>query len=124
MGEVIEHLYTAPELVLSFIKTFLAPEGFLIIGTPNAVSMDKRLSILKGENPYEKIRKDNTNPGHFREYTADELQQIGRQIGLKAESIEYHDFSPATRNIHLLKNINPAFKDYLSAVFLLPNCMT
>ncbi|MDJ0580405.1 methyltransferase domain-containing protein [Crocosphaera sp.] len=121
MGEVIEHLYTSPELVLSFIKTFLVPGGFLIIGTPNAVSIDKRLSMFNGKNPYEKIRKDNTNPGHFREYTADELEKIGQQIGLKAESIEYKDFSQANRKIHLLKNINPAFKDYLSAVFLFPN---
>lgn len=103
MGEVIEHLYTAPELVLAFLKTFLNDGGFLIIGTPNAVSLQKRLQMLRGINPFEKIRKNNRDPGHFREYTGAELQQIGAEIGLVCQSIEYQDFGESSVSNERLK---------------------
>src|SRR5262245_6042356 len=37
-AEVIEHLYTAPELVLPFLAHLLAPGGLLLLQTPNAAS--------------------------------------------------------------------------------------
>ena len=120
MVEVVEHLYTAPDLVFSFIKTFLNSTGILIVGTPNAVSVQKRIKMLIGKNPYEMIRKDNTNPGHFREYTADELKEIFQRVELKCQELEYHDFSSLkTKSIvlkHWIKQFNVSFKDYLSIV--------
>jgi SAM-dependent methyltransferase len=73
MAEVIEHLYTSPTLVLSFLKTLLKPEGVLIIQTPNALAFWKRIKPLLGIHPYELIREDCSNPGHYREYTKQEL---------------------------------------------------
>lgn len=35
MAEVLEHLYTAPELVLDFVKSLLIDDGRLILQTPN-----------------------------------------------------------------------------------------
>jgi hypothetical protein len=75
-AEVIEHLYTAPELVLSYLRTLLVPAGLLLLQTPNAASIRKRLRLLLGQNPFERIRVDATNPGHFREYTTAELHEI------------------------------------------------
>jgi len=80
-AEVIEHLYTAPERVLRFLHSLLAPGGALILQTPNAAALRKRLKLLAGRNPYERIRPDRSNPGHFREYTVAELLGILGQTG-------------------------------------------
>ena len=80
-AEVIEHLFTAPELVLSYVRGLLAPRGALILQTPNAASLRKRIKLAAGRNPFERIRPDPANPGHFREYTARELAQILSQAG-------------------------------------------
>jgi len=81
MAEVIEHLYTSPKLVLQCIATWLDKKGYLIIQTPNAVSLGKRLKMLMGKHPYGMIRETRSNPGHFREYTIGELISISRGVG-------------------------------------------
>jgi 2-polyprenyl-3-methyl-5-hydroxy-6-metoxy-1,4-benzoquinol methylase len=73
MAEVIEHLHTSPALVLRFLKTLLADSGILIVQTPNAASLHKRIKLLLGRNPYDLIVEDVSNPLHFREYTKAEL---------------------------------------------------
>jgi SAM-dependent methyltransferase len=83
LAEVIEHLYTSPELVLKEIKNWLNKEGILIIQTPNAVSLPKRLKMMFGIHPFEKIRLNSLNPGHFREYTLEELVYIVESVGFK-----------------------------------------
>lgn len=92
MAEVIEHLYTAPTLVLNFINSFLNPGGYLIIQTPNAASLSKRIELLMGTNPYELIRETRDNPGHFREYTKNELVAIARKSGFKPYHCEYKNY--------------------------------
>jgi trans-aconitate methyltransferase len=87
-AEVIEHLYTAPELVLAFVRTLVAPGGALVIQTPNAASAAHRIKLLIGRNPYERIRLDSTNPGHFREYTIPELRAIVQDAGFRVESVD------------------------------------
>lgn len=86
-AEVMEHLYTAPELVLAYLHSLLNPVGSLIIQTPNAASLRKRLKLLVGWNPYERIRPDRSNPGHFREYTSAELRRILNEGGFAVESL-------------------------------------
>jgi 2-polyprenyl-3-methyl-5-hydroxy-6-metoxy-1,4-benzoquinol methylase len=75
-AEVVEHLYTAPDLVLAYLRQLLRPEGILILQTPNAAALRKRVKLLLGLNPFERIRLDRANPGHFREYTLTELREI------------------------------------------------
>ncbi len=87
MAEVIEHLYTAPQLVLAFLRTLLAEDGRIIVQTPNAASLTKRIKLILGRNPYEMIRIDTTNPGHFREYTVRELERVANIAGLRRESV-------------------------------------
>jgi SAM-dependent methyltransferase len=88
LAEVIEHLYTAPELVLSFLKTLITPGGTLVIQTPNAAAATRRIKLLLGRNPYERIRVDNTNPGHFREYTERELRSILGDAGFEVREVD------------------------------------
>lgn len=103
MAEVIEHLYTSPSLVLGFLKSLLNPGGHLIVQTPNGVSIGRRLKMLSGSNPFELIREDNTNPGHFREYTERELRDYGRKLGMKtAQCIHTHCID--MRYIYALKS--------------------
>lgn len=98
MAEVVEHVYTAPELFLSSMKSWLQPGGILIIQTPNAVFLPKRLKMLFGFHPFEKIRQNSSNPGHFREYTLSELTHIARSSGLRVVSSSRKNyFSPANR---------------------------
>jgi SAM-dependent methyltransferase len=82
-AEVLEHLYTSPALVLAALKRLLAPGGVLIIQTPNAASLPKRLKLLAGRNPFELIREDRSNPGHFREYTLDEIRRFAEQTNFE-----------------------------------------
>lgn len=85
LAEVLEHLYTAPELVLGFLETLLTADGLLVLQTPNAASLPKRIKLLLGRNPYERIRLDARNPGHFREYTRRELHGLARDLGFQVE---------------------------------------
>lgn len=90
MAEVIEHLYTSPTLVLGFLQSLLRPGGLLIVQTPNALAIGRRFKMLFGRHPFELIRENPHNPGHFREYAARELEKYGRQLGLALVHSEHH----------------------------------
>jgi SAM-dependent methyltransferase len=82
-GEVIEHLHVAVVPVLRFLASALRPGGHLILQTPNATALPKRLRMLLGRNPYEPIRDEPGNPGHFHEYTLGELLEAIDMAGLE-----------------------------------------
>ncbi len=82
MAEVIEHLHTSPIWVLKYLAGLMNAGAFLVVTTPNAVALPKRLRVLLGGNPNELIREEVSNPGHFREYTLAELIQLGHAAGL------------------------------------------
>ncbi len=92
LGEVIEHLYSAPASVLGFIGSFLKPGGSLVIQTPNAARLVNRIALLIGRNPYEQIRENRDNPGHFREYTSKELLEIAAASGYVVERCEIRNY--------------------------------
>jgi SAM-dependent methyltransferase len=100
-AEVVEHLYTAPELVLAYLREILAPDGVLLLQTPNAVALRKRVKMLLGSNPFELIRTDRANPGHFREYTARELQDALRGAGFEIEKVWMKYYFDARHADHL-----------------------
>jgi 2-polyprenyl-3-methyl-5-hydroxy-6-metoxy-1,4-benzoquinol methylase len=89
MAEVIEHLYTSPDRVLAFLYTLVKPGGRLILQTPNAVALGRRIAMLLGRNPFELIREDRLNPGHFREYTTGELMTYAIRHGFSVERIQH-----------------------------------
>ncbi|MDQ8183353.1 methyltransferase domain-containing protein [Pelagicoccus sp. SDUM812005] len=86
-AEVIEHLYTSPEQVLNCLKQLLRPGGRILVQTPNAAALKKRLRLLSGRNPYELIRLDRGNPGHFRELTVADLKRYALGCGLQVEGL-------------------------------------
>lgn len=81
--EVIEHLYVAPVPVLRFLASGLREGGHLILQTPNATALPKRLRMLLGRNPYDSIRDEPANPGHFHEHTVRELLLVVEAAGLE-----------------------------------------
>jgi SAM-dependent methyltransferase len=85
MAEVIEHLHSSPVTVLRHVATWLRPGGAILLQTPNAVALHKRVRMLAGRNPLEPIRDDARNPGHFHEYTLDELREAAARAGLAVE---------------------------------------
>ena len=100
MAEVIEHLHTSPVTVLRHVATWLRPGGAILIQTPNAVALHKRLRMLAGRNPLEPIRADARNPGHFHEYTLGELRGAAAEAGLRVggwRAENYFGSSPGAR---------------------------
>ena len=122
-AEVVEHLPTAPQQVFRFLASGLARSGLLVVQTPNATSLDKRLKMLSGTNPYELIREDWTNPGYFREYTKAELVSMAKDAGLELVRHEYRSYfkSPrlAMKFIDLLVVPFPFLRRGQTAVFRL-----
>jgi SAM-dependent methyltransferase len=111
MAEVIEHLHRSPVGVLEGIGTWLAPGGALLLQTPNAVALHKRLRMLAGRNPIEPIRPDPSNPGHFHEYTLGELREAAGAAGLAVSgwrADNYFGARPAARAYALLGRVLPA----------------
>lgn len=85
--EVIEHLHVPATRVLRFLATGLAPDGRLVLQTPNATALPKRIRMMFGRNPYEPIRDEPGNPGHFHEYTVPELRAAVEGAGLEVERL-------------------------------------
>jgi len=116
MAEVVEHLYTSPLFIFKLLKGCMKAGGYLIVQTPNAADLTKRMKLALGVNPYELIREDQSNPGHFREYTADELQQYFNGAGLQTEDIKFCDYWPHSGIRRILEQIVPSFKRGITAV--------
>lgn len=124
-GEVIEHLYTAPSLVLGFLASLLMPGGKLILTTPNAVAVARRVALALGRHPYEMLRESRSNPGHVREYTWRELESAGKSAGLvtfRAYLVNYfaHD-RPITTAVYKVCGVVPSLRDGITMVFDKPN---
>lgn len=91
-SEVLEHLHTAPTLVLAYLETLISSGGVLLVQTPNAASLSKRIKLMLGYNPYELIREAAGNPGHFREYTKKELLGFFKKDSWKLEHFNYESY--------------------------------
>lgn len=119
-SETIEHLYTSPAVVLPVLKELLAENGAVFIQTPNAVTLRSRWALLRGRNPYHLIREERTNPGHFREYTKEELTDYSIDSGFSVCEAEYCSYwvHPIPL-IRFFENSIPSFRQGMS--FLIEN---
>lgn len=92
MCEVIEHLPFPPEIALRAVKVLAQAGGRIIVQTPNAVRLDARWKILRGRQPFERLRHEPDNPCHYREYTVAEFTEIATASGLEIEGITTHNY--------------------------------
>lgn len=118
-AEVLEHLYVHPEYVFKFLKSGLKSGGYLIIQTPNAVAIGKRIKMILGLHPYEEIRKGD-DPGHFREYTKKEIIKYGKNVGLELVMHEYKNYFGVkgfTNLLYILTSFYPPFRQGQTFIF-------
>lgn len=80
-SEVLEHLHVAPQHVLRALRGVMKPGATLILQTPNALALHKRVAMVMGRHPYERLREDARCPGHVREHTLGELRDYARETG-------------------------------------------
>lgn len=126
MGEILEHLHASPRFVIGCASRWVKDGGFLVVQTPNAVALSRRLTMLRGRNPYEMIR-DGDDPGHFREYTAPELRLMGKYWQLETEDVRYDNYfdlgnrGPVRAAAYRLGTLWPkTLRDGLTVVFRKP----
>lgn len=91
-GEVLEHLASWPTRTLKKLYDSLKTGGRLLLTTPNLLSIGNRMKMLVGKNPLEQVREDLSNPGHFREYSMDELKIYLSRCGFTVEMAEFPDY--------------------------------
>ena len=110
-AEVIEHLYTSPLHLLRLIASLLRPEGRVVLQTPNAAALARRFHLLLGRNPFEPIRENRRHPGHFREYTLDELRRLAGRAGLEVVEVRLENYflSGSRKNRVLVVAASPLF---------------
>jgi hypothetical protein len=97
MAEVMEHLHTAPSIVLPWLRQMMQAGGVLIIQTPNAVALPNRLRMLLGMNPFQPLSTDRAYPGHIREYTAAELRREAVAAGFDVVELRALNYFMSTK---------------------------
>jgi SAM-dependent methyltransferase len=128
LAEVIEHLAVAPLAVLRYLGSAVRPGGWVVVQTPNACAIHKRLGMIVGRNPFSMITIEDTEEhdlGHIREYTLRELRALGDAAGLKASESLTANYFDGGRAIHkafiALGRILPAtLRDGITMVYRRP----
>jgi len=93
---VIEHLHSSPKKVLKEIERVLAPNGILVLETPNHANLRNRLYLLFGKSVgTELFNWFNREPffEHVREYTLDEVKKMLAWTGFEVKRVELDDHS-------------------------------
>jgi SAM-dependent methyltransferase len=103
VAEVLEHLHIPASMVLEFLGHQLRRPGFIIIQTPNAAALHKRLALLLGRNPVQAPRACQENPGHFHEYTVRELRDQLRAGGLTIDWLRAENYFGSGRPAELYR---------------------
>ena len=107
-AEVIEHLPVSPLPPMQLMASALRPGGWLVLQTPNAARVGNRLRLLAGRNPFEELRDDLVSPGHIREYTVDEVVELGRAAGLEPGGwLTANYFETGSRANAILRRLEP-----------------
>lgn len=75
-GELIEHLPRGPELMLHECNRVLREGGLLLMTTPNAVSLARILSLIRGTNVDWPFSEQGIYARHNRTYTPSEITDL------------------------------------------------
>ena len=82
-AEVIEHVFDT-EAFLAELRRVLAPDGRLLLTTPNLVALSGRAKLLLGKSPHNvEFDASPGTSGHIRYFTFDTLELLLRRIGLE-----------------------------------------
>ena len=95
LTEVIEHLRDYPARVVGEARRLLKPGGLLLITTPNAAAIQRRVDLLFGRTVYTPLRDwigGLPHARHAREYTVTELKSLISHAGFDDISVEGRHF--------------------------------
>ena len=93
--EMLEHMLMNPIATLRQIHRVLAPNGVLILTTPNVARIENVLRLLHGANMYDPYSGYGPYGRHNREYTRHELHRLLEFAGFEGESSMTADGHPS-----------------------------
>jgi glycosyltransferase involved in cell wall biosynthesis/SAM-dependent methyltransferase len=112
--EILEHLAINPLFFMQEIARVLKPDGRLILSTPNIASHRGVAKILRNEAPYSFglfVPTGGVYGRHNREYTADEVERLGKAAGFETERLitsdVYDEFVDAEALRLLIERMDP-----------------
>jgi SAM-dependent methyltransferase len=109
--EVLEHLEQPFQLVREAARC-LQMGGWLIVTTPNVLSLGSKLSLFLRNYPVYFGPNDYTNNGHLSPVSRVELQRIASRAGLTIEAVTYNVGKlPFPRLRHRLPLTHPIFRN-------------
>ena len=92
--EILEHLTCDPCRPLRKVRNLLAPNGYLVLTTPNVARFENVARMISGENIYDPYSGYGPYGRHNREYTQDELRRLITYIGFEVEEMFTSDVHP------------------------------
>jgi SAM-dependent methyltransferase len=92
--DVLEHLPENPAFVCAEIHRVLAPDGFLIITTPNVHRLDNLVRLFRGENIFAPYDGFGAWGRAVREYTPVEVTELLEAHNFTIESFFVEDITP------------------------------
>jgi len=117
-SEVLEHLRLAPQIVLRELHRILAPDGYLLITTPNFARLTNIVKLLQGRNPLETfpdIPTENITEHltHIREYTMPELRTLLEDAGFRVTKASYSSCMERHRSHGWITRLVPRWRGNL-----------
>ncbi len=104
--QVVEHL-ADPRTYFDFCRAACSADGWVAIFTPNRARLSNRLRARNGLPP------ELLDPQHFKEYTAEEIIEMGRRAGFQ----EPRHFGYGMWGQKLIDRIPPEWRLHLGRVF-------
>jgi len=111
--EIIEHLTVDPTYMLCEIHRVLKPGGYLLLTTPNVLSLRYVLALLRKRNIFHPYSGYGVYGRHQREYTLDELKNLVEGCGYEIMDTRVEDLHPSPMRQRWLKRLCPLRREHL-----------
>jgi len=112
--EILEHLLQDPTHMLGEIHRVLAPDGLLVLTTPNVFNLAYALRLLRGRgNIFHPYSAHGPYGRHQREYTPGEVKDLLRGVGFTVERLRLEEIRGYPLHWRLAKRLRPVWRDPL-----------